>query len=186
MNACKIVGIGASAGGLKALTAFFQNLDNTSKGSFIVVQHLLRDHRSKLDLLLSRTTTIPVIRVNDSMELQPNTIYVMIEGTELEVHENMLQVFPRSEGDVINQAVNRLFFSMAKHCRERAVGVVLSGTGSDGLEGARAIEDEGGKVLVQSPDSAQFDGMPNAVINLDHPDYIDDPADLAKKVEALL
>jgi chemotaxis response regulator CheB len=186
MDGCKIVGIGASAGGLKALSTFFENLDPKTTGSFIVVQHLTREHISKLDLLISRKTKIPIVRVDDSMELEANHIYVMKEGTELEVHENMLQVFPRDEGTVINQAVNRLFFSMAKHCKEKAIGVVLSGTGTDGLKGAKAIEDNGGKILVQSPESAQFDGMPNAVINLDHPDYIDDPADLAKAVSQML
>jgi chemotaxis response regulator CheB len=186
MNGCKIVGIGASAGGLKALSSFFENLDPKTSGSFIVVQHLTKEYISKLDLLLSRKTIIPIVRVDDSMEMKPNHIYVMREGTEIEVHENMIQVFPREGDTAINHAVNRLFFSMAKHCKERAIGIILSGTGTDGLKGARAIEDNGGKILVQSPETAQFDGMPKAVINLDHPDYVDDPADLAKAVSKML
>lgn len=185
MNDCKIVGIGASAGGLQALMTFFENTD-AENATYIVVQHLSANRKSKLADILAPKTNMPVLRIEDSVEMESGKIYVMTEATEIEVHDNHIQVFSRDQSIKINNSINRLFFSMAKHCKKNAVGVILSGTGTDGLEGARAIEANGGCIFVQSPESAQFDGMPNAIINLDHPDYIDDPADLAKSVMELL
>lgn len=174
-----VVAIGASAGGIKALNEFFRNIPAETRSAFIVVTHLLRDHVSKLDQLIRNEADLPVIRVDKDMSIESGNIYVMPENAFLTIEHGRLKLQGRDE-DIINKAIDIFFDSVAKDCDGRTVGIVLSGLGSDGLKGVKKIEDNGGIVFVQDPDSTRFDGMPVSIIKFNHPDVIATPAELAK------
>lgn len=174
-----IVAIGASAGGLQALNEFFNAMPPQDDIAFVVLCHLHRDHRSNLDVLLSRETEMPVIRIDKRMPASPGNIYVLPENKYLGIQNGELVLIERDAG-LINKAVDIFFTSLAKDAGSNAVGIVLSGMGTDGVKGATAIEKNGGFVMVQDPASTRFNGMPMSVIRFDHPDVIDTPNILAK------
>lgn len=149
--------------------------------AYVVVTHIPRDYESKLDKVLAMEAKLPIVRVTEGIEVAPQHIYVIAENTYLTIKEGVLTPTERDES-AINQAVDIFFESLAEDFKSKAIGVILSGVGSDGLKGVKHIEDNGGFVLVQHPDTAQFDGMPMSVIKFDHPDVIDGPQQLAKFV----
>ncbi|HIJ87872.1 MAG TPA: GAF domain-containing protein [Desulfuromonadales bacterium] len=159
-----IVGIGASAGGLSALEQFFANMPVDTGMAFVVIQHLSPDFKSLMDDLLSRHTTMPIHRVSNGIELQPNSIYLIPPKTHMTVQEEKLYLTEKTLSRHIELPIDIFFNSLAEDAGERAVGVVLSGTGSDGSRGVVSINKNGGLVIVQSPESAQFDGMPRNAI----------------------
>ncbi|RYD56100.1 MAG: chemotaxis protein CheB [Sphingobacteriales bacterium] len=175
-----VVGIGASAGGLQALQTFFENIPADTNIAFVVIVHIPRQPTSNLDQILSRTCKIPVSRVDVNTRIEPGNIYVIIEGYYLLSVDGSLVLMKRDEHDKINKAVDVFFDSLAQDFQSRAAGIVLSGTGTDGVEGVKAIEARGGFVMVQQPDTARFDGMPMSIITFDHPDIIDTPENLAE------
>lgn len=178
------VGIGASAGGQKSLCEFFDHIEVESNVAFVVITHLMRERRSVLSQILSKHTALPVIRVEHNMEILPGHIYVMAENTMLEVSHGWLWVNSRDDATV-NKAIDLFFNSLADEFHERAIGIVLSGNGEDGLEGAQWINHMGGNVIVQDPDSAEYKGMPLAIIHSDHPSAILEPAELAHEINYL-
>lgn len=159
-----IVGIGASAGGLNALEQFFASMPLETGMAFVVIQHLSPDFKSLMDDLLSRHTSMPIHRVSNGIELQPNSIYLIPPKTHMTVREEKLYLTEKTIGVHIELPIDIFFNSLAEDAGERAVGVVLSGTGSDGSRGIVSINKNGGLVIVQSPESAQFDGMPRSAI----------------------
>lgn len=173
-----IVGIGASAGGIDALTDFFNKAPLNPNIAYVVIMHVLRDHVSMLDHIIGKVTTIPIIRVSKNTTVKPGHIYLIVENTYLTIKDGILLIRER-EKSAINQAVDIFFESLSIDFGKNAIGIVLSGVGSDGLKGVKHIEDRGGFVLVQQPDSAQFNGMPMSIITFDHPDVIDTPARLS-------
>ncbi len=178
------VGIGASAGGQAALTEFFDQLSPDSEAAFVVVTHLMRDRRSILNHILSKHTLLPVLRVEEDMPVLPGHIYVMTENTTVEVRNGWLKVRQRDER-IENMAVDIFFESLADDFGKKAVGIILSGGGSDGLRGALKINKLGGNVMVQDPHTAQVNGMPNSIIDHDHPTVIRNPSELAANVNHL-
>jgi two-component system chemotaxis response regulator CheB len=176
------VGIGASGGGIDALTDFFDHIGPAPGIAFIIVTHIKRDHRSRLDSILSKHTNLPVVRADQDMKIQPDHVYLLIENTFVTVQNGTLIVRERQDDEIINRAVNLFFVSLAKDFKEKAIGIVLSGGGNDGLDGVNAIGEAGGYVMVQTPDTSLFSGMPTSVIEHDHPSVIMDPADLAKQL----
>lgn len=172
------VGIGASAGGLKPLSEFFDYLSNDLPAAFVVVTHLSREHPSMLSTLLSTHTHMPVIRVEHDMDLKPGNIYVLIENKTLTVQNARLLLEDR-DSEIMNSAVNVFFESLAKDFGPKAIGMILSGGGHDGLDGAKLINKMGGNVIVQDPKSAEVNGMPLSIINHDHPTAILNAKDLA-------
>jgi two-component system CheB/CheR fusion protein len=159
-----IVGRGASAGGLMALEQFLRNVPPDLGVGFVVVQHLDPEHTSMLVELLQRVSAIPVVEVTDGMEVRPSTVHVIPPNRELEVFDGALLLTTPTAPRGQRMAVDGFFRSLADERGPGAIGVVLSGTGSDGSLGLRAIHDAGGVCLVQAPASAKFDGMPRSAL----------------------
>lgn len=161
-----IVGIGASAGGLGAFEAFFSGMpDNEDPGmAFVLVQHLAPDHKSILTELIQRYTRMQVFEVEDGMEVKINCAYIIPPNYDMALLNGKLHLLEPSAPRGQRLPIDFFFRSLAQDQRERAIGIVLSGTGSDGAMGVRAIKEEGGKIMVQSPESTEFDGMPRSAI----------------------
>jgi two-component system chemotaxis response regulator CheB len=175
------VGIGASAGGLESLVEFFQHIPAKLNIAFIVVTHLHRDHKSILDKLLKTDAKLPVSRVEKDIKIEPGNIYVLIENSQLQIEDSELKVKTRDK-KILNFSIDIFFESLAADFADKAVGIILSGGGNDGLEGAQAISKAGGLILVQDPLSAKADGMPNSIIGHDHPSAVLRPGELAEKL----
>ncbi len=159
-----IVGIGASAGGLKALEQFFDNMPSNSGMAFVVIQHLSPDFKSLMSDLLSRHTSMPVHQVTEGVRLQANSVYLIPPKTQMTVMNEKLNLTERVVGQHLELPIDVFFHSLANDAGIRGVGIILSGTGSDGSRGIQSIHNKGGLVLVQTPESAQFDGMPRSTI----------------------
>ena len=161
-----VAAIGASAGGLQPLEDFFHAIPPNTGIAFVVVQHLSPDFKSLMHELLSKKTTMPIVRVVDTVEPEQNKIYLITPRKNMTIEQGKLQLSDQdlSPGHGPNFPIDLFFRSLAKSHGNRAIGVVLSGTGSDGSRGVRAIDEAGGLVYVQSTESAQFDGMPAAAI----------------------
>ena len=157
-----VVGIGASAGGLEVLQQFFSKVESDTSFAFVVIQHLSSDHESMMDELLGRHTSMPITVVEKLVTLEPNHIYLISPRHNLLVEKDLLRPTPKAQSSDLNLPIDTFFHSLAQTYRERAIGIVLSGTGSDGSRGVKTIREEGGIVIVQDPATAKFDGMPSA------------------------
>ena len=182
----RIVGIGASAGGLEALNQFLAQTPADTGMAWIVVQHLDPTKKALLPELLQRVTAMPVQEAAHGMVIKANHLYVIRPDTELTVVNGVLKLALPSEPRGMRLPVNVLFSSLATSFGERAISVVLSGMGSDGTLGTQAIKAVGGLSLVQQPDSALFDSMPNSVINAGFADIIATPAELPGRILAVI
>jgi two-component system CheB/CheR fusion protein len=156
--------IGASAGGLDALEKFFQACPVDSGAAFVVVQHLSPDHKSMMNNLLARHTSMPVIMVEDDMAIEANMVYLIPPGTIMHVTAGHLHLTPKNPRG-LTLPIDIFLFSLAEVYGKHALGVILSGTGTDGTRGAVAINAAGGFLMAQEPESAKFDGMPRSVIS---------------------
>lgn len=174
-----LVAIGASAGGLKALEELFDNLPPDTGLAFVVVQHLSPDFKSLMKELLSRRTSMEVCRVHDGMLIQPDSVYLIPPKKTMTVNDGRLVLTDQEEG-ALRLPINAFFESMSQQLGSHSVGVVLSGTGSDGTSGVQAIHDVGGLVVVQDPVSAEFDGMPRSAIATHNADFVLAPREIAK------
>jgi two-component system CheB/CheR fusion protein len=168
----KIVGIGASASGLQALETFFSNCPIDSGFSFIVIQHLSPDFKSMHLSLLARKTDIPVSVTEDSMEIEPNHIYLIPENKNIILRDDKLQLLDRAPIHALNLPIDIFFNSLASEKKENAIGIILSGSGSDGTKGAAAIKEAGGVIFAQNPNESGFSGMPLSVINANLADFV--------------
>jgi len=177
-----VVGIGASAGGLEPLFELFSNISENPGVAFVVVQHLQRDHKSQMKDILSKHTHLPIFTITEGVPIKPNCIYLMPENTEVHIKEGHLFLEIRKANEIVNYAIDEFFLSLARHVREKAIGIILSGMGSDGTKGATAIEKAGGIVMVQHPESTAYDGMTSSAIYNDHPDYILFPKEMGKYI----
>ncbi len=163
VNSPHVVAIGASAGGLEALEKFFDGLPCDSGATFVVIQHLSPDHKSMMANLLSRHTAMPVVMVEDDMPIEPNRVYLIPPGSIMHMGEGKLKLTPKNPR-TLTLPIDVFFKSLAAYYGAQCVGVVLSGTGSDGTRGAAAINDAGGFLIAQEPLDSKFDGMPRSVI----------------------
>jgi two-component system CheB/CheR fusion protein len=177
-----LVGIGASAGGIEALGTFFDSMPTDSGCAFVVVLHLDPTRESEMARILSGRTKMPVAQVKDGMSIAPDHVYVIAPDTELKVRDGELHVSKPSVRRGQRHPVDVLFSSIAVEHRERAIAIVLSGTGNNGTEGLKAIRAEGGMSLVQSPETAKFDGMPKSAIDAGMADHILPPEEMAETV----
>ena len=159
----RIVGIGASAGGLAALDEFFKEVPANSGLAFIVVQHLDPTQKTLLVELLQRVTRMSVYQASELLRIEPNCVYVIPPNAELSVVDGALKLAKPMESRGLRLPVNVLFSSLAREQRERAIAVVLSGMGTDGTVGMQSIKALGGLTLAQQPDTAQFSAMPHSV-----------------------
>ena len=181
-----VVALGASAGGLAAFEAFFAGLQDTAPGmAFVLVQHLAPDFESSLAEIMRQHTRLPVFEVQDGMALQVNTVYVMPPNCDMALINGTLQLLAPSAPRGLRLPVDFFMTSLAQSLQEQAVGVVLSGTGSDGTLGIRAIKHAGGLVLVQSPESAEFDGMLRSALATELADLVLPPAHMPAQLMAL-
>jgi len=159
-----IVGMGASAGGLEAFEQFFRAVPADSGSAFVLVPHLDPSHASILTDILQRCTTMPVLEAQDQMAVAPDTVYVIPPNRDMAVFHGTLQLsvpeVPRGQ----RMPIDAFLRSLAEDQGERAVGIILSGTGTDGTLGLRAIQGGGGIALVQEPATAKYDGMPASAI----------------------
>jgi len=175
-----IVGIGASAGGLEAFTKFIDAIPDNSEMAFVIVQHLHPMHDSMLTQLLSRVAKIPINEITDDIHLAPNNIYVIPENKMLTSFDGVLKLSPRQK-DTKNQAIDIFFTSLAEVHLDLAYGVLLSGNGSDGTIGLRAIKKHGGTTFAQDID-ALFNEMPQSAINAGVVDYVMAPLKIVEKL----
>ncbi|MDD5037208.1 MAG: chemotaxis protein CheB [Methylococcaceae bacterium] len=175
-----IVGIGASAGGLAAFEAFFSGMPaNTDPGmAFVLVQHLAPDHKSILSDLLKRYTRMQVFEVEDGMAVQPNCTYIIPPNRDMALLNGSLQLLEPSAPRGQRLPIDFFFRSLAQDQKERAICIVLSGTGSDGTLGVRSIKGEGGMVMAQAPETTEYDGMPRSAIATGLVDFVLSPADM--------
>lgn len=181
-EAVYVVGIGASAGGFEALTHFFKALPPDTGAAYVVIQHLSPSHDSQIHKILSNFTSMPVNKVTESTAVMPDQVYIIPENKKLKVNPQGLYLEERGSERTPNLSIDVFFETLANVYEEKAVGIVLSGTGSDGARGVQAIKAHGGMVMVQSPKSASFDSMPNVSISSNHPDYISPPEVLAQEL----
>jgi len=160
-----IVGIGASAGGLEAMEELFSNLVPSGRAAYIIAQHMAKDGHSELvTRMLNRRSPLPVVEAADGDPIQPDKVYLIPSGTDGEVKNGRIHLLPPAREHLSTPSVNFLFASIAGEYGKRSVGIVLSGAGSDGAAGCRAIKTGGGKTIVQAPHSARHTGMPSAVV----------------------
>ncbi|ACL06772.1 MCP methyltransferase/methylesterase CheR/CheB with PAS/PAC sensor [Desulfatibacillum aliphaticivorans] len=178
------VGIGASAGGLEAIDSFFANMRPQNNLAFIVIQHLSPDHKSLMVELLSKKTEMPVHRAEEGMRVQANHVYLIPPKKNLTIFHGELMLTDQDSCRGINLPIDVFFRSLADDAADKAVAVVLSGTGSDGTRGVRAVKEAGGMVMVQSPESAKFDGMPRAAISTGVADFVLPPEEMPEQLLA--
>jgi len=189
-----IIGIGASAGGLKAFEAFFSGMPADTDGfgqltagpgmAFVLVQHLAPDHKSILTDLIRRYTRMQVFEVEDGMVVRPNCIYIIPPNRGMAFFNGTLQLMEPSMPRGQRLPIDFFFCSLAQDQHERAICIVLSGTGSDGTLGVRAIKGEGGMVMAQNPATTEYDGMPRSAIGTGLVDYELPPAEMPAQLIA--
>jgi two-component system CheB/CheR fusion protein len=185
-TAFSIVGVGASAGGLAAFEAFFSGMpaDSDPGMAFVLVQHLAPDHKSILTELIQRYTRMQVFEVQDGMGVQPNCAYIIPPGRDMAFLNGTLHLLEPSAPRGQRLPIDFFFRSLARDQRERAIGIILSGTGSDGTLGIRAIKGEGGMVMAQDPASTEYDGMPRSAIATGLVDFELPPAEMPAQLMA--
>lgn len=183
-----VVGLGASAGGLAALRAFFQNAPAEMGAAFVVVMHLSPQYPSHLPQLLQSQTEMPVTQVTEATKMVPNHIYVIPPNRNLTAIDTHLRLSPLEESRRRRAPIDHFFRTLAAAHGERAIGVILSGAGSDGSVGLKAIREAGGLTLVQEPTEAEYDDMPQSAIAADLVDLIlpvaEMPAQIGRVIEA--
>ena len=177
-----IVGIGASAGGLEAFSELLRYLPEQTGMAFVLVQHLDPKHGSALQEILSRTTKIPLTEVTQGVIVQPDHAYVIPANTSLTIKNGMLHLGSRVLTRGQHMPINDFFRSLAEGVGQQAIGVILSGTASDGTEGCRAIKAAGGITFAQDEESAKYDSMPRNAVNAGCIDFILSPKDIAREL----
>ncbi len=184
-----IVGIGASAGGLDALTKLVSALPDDAGMAYILVQHLDPTHKSLMAELLAKHTVMPVLQATESAAILGNHIYVIPAGSYLSINNDLLHLSVPTAPRGARKPVDFLFESMAKECGERAIAIILSGTGNDGTTGIKAVKASGGFVIAQDPAESEYDGMPQSAIADGAVDRVlkvaEIPAALAKYIQGL-
>jgi two-component system CheB/CheR fusion protein len=177
-----IVGIGASAGGLEAFTQLLTALPVTTGMAFVLVQHLDPAHESQLTQILSRATAMPVYQVIDGMAIHPNSIYIIPPNATLTVVRGALRLAPRALDHAAHLPIDCFFESLAEQQGRLAIGVILSGNGSDGSQGLKAVKSRCGFTFVQNEQTAKFGGMPHSAIATGAADFVLPPAQIAHEL----
>ncbi|CDF93959.1 Chemotaxis protein methyltransferase CheR [Pseudomonas sp. SHC52] len=177
-----VVGIGASAGGLQAIKLFFENMPQETGMAFVIVLHLSPDHQSIADQIIQQSTKMPVVQVTQTVPIEKNHVYVISPAQQLTMNDGYLNVSPAVSTLDRHCAIDLFFRDLANVHRERAFCVVLSGSGSDGAVGLSRIKEQGGVTLAQSPEDAEFDGMPRAAIETRMVDLVLPVVDMPQKI----
>lgn len=185
MNKDYIVGIGASAGGLEAIETFFDHMPSETGLSFVIVQHLSPDYESLMVELLSNRVEMIVERVEDKadgIDILPDHIYLIPPKKNMIIQNRRLFLMEQDRSHGFHLPIDVFFESLAGDQRDKSIGVILSGTGSDGKRGIKSMKESGGRIFVQSPESSKFDGMPQSAISTGLVDHILPAEDLAKEI----
>ena len=177
-----IVAIGASAGGLEAITQLLKNLSPTTGMAYIYVQHLSPDHKSMLTPILSKTTTMKVQDIDDMEKMEPDNFYIIPYNKEIQVVDGHIKLFPRPKNRISNLSVDVLFSSLAETHKENVIGVVLSGSANDGTRGLKEIKLAGGITFAQD-DTAKFSSMPASAIAAGVVDFVLSPKEIATELD---
>jgi len=168
----RVVGIGASAGGLEALRNLFRGMPTNTGVAFVLVQHLDPTHESLMADLLTKYTEIPVVQVTDGMRVECNRIHVIPPNTALTIAGGVLHLSEPTARRGMRMPIDQFFISLAEDQQERSIAIVLSGTGTDGTSGVGMIKARGGMLMAQDPATAAYDGMPRSAIATGHVDYV--------------
>ena len=181
-----IVGIGASAGGLEAIEQFLRHLPAESGMAVVIVQHLDPTHKGMMVELLQRATPLKVVQVKDRLRVEPDHVYVIPPNQDMSILHGVLHLLAPAAPRGLRLPIDFFFRSLADDQRDGSIGVILSGMGSDGTLGLRAIKEHAGVVFVQEPASAKFDGMPRSAIDAGLADVVAPAEELAGKIAAYL
>jgi two-component system CheB/CheR fusion protein len=177
-----IVAIGASAGGVEALTELMTHLPADTGLAFVLVQHLDPKHHSILTELIGRKTAMAVTEVSDGVPIVPNHVYVIPPNASMTIRDHTLHLGPREESHGAHMSVDHFMRSLAEQKGNRAIGVILSGSGSDGTLGIGEIQAHGGVTFAQNEETAKYDGMPRSAVAAGYVDYILAPKGIAKEL----
>lgn len=178
-----IVGVGASAGGLESLERMFRSMPVNIGAAYVVIQHLSPDFKSLMDELLSRYTELPIHRAEHGMLVEPNSVYLIPPKKEMIISNRRLLLTDKERGQSLSMPIDRFFRSLAQDTGKYAVGVILSGSGSDGSRGVRDIHAAGGLVVCESEETAKFDGMPLATLGTGDVDAVCAPEQIPAVIE---
>ncbi|NTV92421.1 MAG: PAS domain-containing protein [Chlorobiaceae bacterium] len=181
-----IIGIGSSAGGLEALELFLKSVPVPCGAAFVIVQHLDPTHKGMMVELLQRVTVMPIQQVTDRLRIEPDHVYVIPPNQDMTILHRTLHLLDMVSPRGLRLPIDYFFRSMADDLQQHSIGVILSGMGSDGTLGLRAIKEKGGGCFVQEPSSAKFDGMPRNAIDLGLADVVAPVEDLPEKILAYL
>jgi two-component system CheB/CheR fusion protein len=180
-----VVGVGASAGGLEALRDFVKAVPEVSGMCYVIIQHLAPDHPSIMDQLLANHSKIPVVQIEDGQPLQSDTVHVIPAGSEVTIQRRRLRLHKKPNDRGLRTPIDRFFQSLADQYGRQAYCVVLSGTGSDGTAGLRAIKAAGGVAIAQEAQSARFPGMPENAAATGLVDFVLKPAQIASRLQEI-
>src|SRR5882724_3641042 len=180
-----IVAIGASAGGIEAMSELMKHLPPDTGMAFVLVQHLDPKHHSILTELLARKTTMNVTEVSDGLPIKPNHVYVIPPNATMSISDHTLHLGPREESRGAHMSVDHFMRSLAEQKGNRAIGVILSGSGSDGTLGMAEIQAHGGVTFAQDDATAKYDGMPRSAVVAGCVDYVLPPKEIAKELERI-
>jgi two-component system CheB/CheR fusion protein len=181
-DAFPIVGLGASAGGLKSFEIFFTHMPPDSGMAFILVQHLDPNRESMLVELVQRYTRMAVVQVQDEQEVEPNHVYIIPPNRDMALMHGAFYLMEPVAPRGLRLPIDTFFRSLARDQGERAICIILSGTGTDGTLGLKAIKEEGGMAMVQDPASSSYDGMPHSAINTGLVDYVLPPEEMPEQL----
>lgn len=179
-----VVGIGASAGGLEALQEFISAIPESPEMAFVVIQHLSPDYKSLMSELLARHTKMKIEVAQDGVSIQKSTVYLIPPRNNLRIFHDKLFLEEQDTKRALNLPIDIFFKSLAEEKQNRAIGVILSGTGSDGTLGIKSIKDKGGMVIAQNTASAKFDGMPRSAIETGLVDFVLEASDMPEEIIA--
>lgn len=177
-----IAAVGASAGGIEAFTELMSNLATDTGMAFVLVQHLDPEHHSMLTELLSKKTTMRVKEVVNGMTVEPNHVYVIPPNATMTISDHTLQLAPRSEGRGLHMSIDHFMRALAEEQGNRAIGVLLSGSGTDGTAGLAEIQAHGGVTFAQDEESAKYDSMPRSAVSAGCVDYVLPPKAIAREL----
>ena len=177
-----VVGLGASAGGLQVLLRFFEQMPSANGMAFVVILHLSPDHTSNVAEILQRVTRVPVVQVNVATCIEVNHVYVIAPGRDLSMNDGQLVLSRPVRSRGAHLAIDLFFRTLAEVHQERAIAIVLSGTGMDGAAGLARVKGEGGLTLAQSPEDAEYDGMPKAAIATGTVDFVVKAAEMPQRL----
>lgn len=180
-----VVGIGASAGGLNAIQSFFESMPDDSGMTFVVIQHLAPNFKSLMPEILAKSTKMPIKTASEGLVLEPNTIYLNRNDSDLVVVGDALKLLPRENNQNLNLPIDTFFHSLGNEFGVFSSGIIVSGTGSDGSRGIVTIKEQGGNTFAQTPESAEFDGMPSMSITTNLIDFVLDPKQIAAKLQEI-